>query len=144
MAIELLRSWALGDATAARDILAVGALRSVSTILSRLTFLGELGYSLELLLGAATAVLGAIGVFRCFGRKAGNVDAAPINEQYKLSNDDRRASVRNPWEPAEVTVRLENGFLRSLHRHRCVVTIHEPPGSAEKTEREAWYARDNR
>ena len=27
--------------------------------------------------------------------------------------------------------RLEDGFLRRLHRHRCVVTIHKPLGTAQ-------------
>lgn len=109
---------------------------------------GNIGYLVELFFGVAIAVFGAIGVLRCCGWKSGNlgtapIGTAPIEEQYNLSLDERRARDGDFGErDAEVTIRLEDRYLRRLHRHRCVVTIHNPLGSAESTGREVWYARD--
>lgn len=145
MAIEIWRNVTLSEITSAREILATAVLQGVSGISSRLAFLGDLGYLFELLLGAATAVFGAIGILRCFGWNPGNLGAGPIDERSNLSLDERRARDGDSWErDAEVTIRLEDKYLRRLHRHRCVVTIHSPLGTAESTGREAWYAKDEK
>jgi hypothetical protein len=102
---------------------------------------GNIGYLVELVLAVATAVFGVIGVLRCCGGKSGNPGVAPIEEQY--DRGDRQASDGGFLKcDAEVTIRLEDRYLRRLHRHRCVVTIHGPLGTTESTGREVWYARD--
>jgi len=142
METELWRIWTLSDATTARVFLASSLFRGTSIILSRFTLLGELASLIELLLGAATAVLGVIGVLVCLGRNTCNVDAAPIGEDYGLFDDDRRTRASNPWEEhAEVTVRLEEGYPRLLHGHRCIVTIQDPGKGAREKGQEVWYAR---
>lgn len=104
---------------------------------------GNIGYLVELLLGVATAVFGAIGVLRCCSWKSCHLGAAPIEEQH--NHDEGPASDGGfPVGEAEVTIRLEDRYLRRLHRHRCVVTIHNPMGIAENTGREVWYARDEK
>ncbi|MGD0466894.1 MAG: hypothetical protein ABSA54_00825 [Terriglobales bacterium] len=92
-----------------------------------------------------TFVLIASGILVCFGRNTDNVDASPINEDNKLSNADSRSFAREPWdEDVEVTIRLEDGYVRSLRRRRCIVTIHDRGDGVRKAGQEAWYARDDR
>ena len=43
----------------------------------------------------------------------------------------------------QTTIRLEDGCLRSLRRHRCIVTIHDRGEGVRKTGQESWYARDD-
>ncbi len=130
-----------GGATAATDILALVTLRGSSSIFSRLASLGELVYLFEILLGTATAVLGAIGVFRCFGGNALCPGPALVDEQCTRLNAERQGPVQQPseWDP-EVTIRLENGHLWPLRRHRCIVTVRTSVGSAQSAGREVWYA----
>jgi len=72
------------------------------------------------------------------------VDASPINEDNKLSNDDACARARDPWdENVEVTIRLEKGYVRRLFGHRCIVTIHDRGGGARKAGQTPGYARDD-
>jgi hypothetical protein len=93
---------------------------------------------------ATTAVLVASGILMCFGRNSGNCDAARIDEHYRLSNDDACRRARdNGKEEVEITIRLEDGYLRSPRRHRCIVTIHDRGEGVRKTGQEAWYARDD-
>lgn len=89
-----------------------------------------------------TAVLVASGILMCFGRSSGNYDTARIHENYRLSDDARTGTRDHGEEDVEVTIRLEDGDLRSLRRHRCIVTIHDRGEGVRKTGREAWYARD--
>jgi hypothetical protein len=145
MAFEFWRSVTQGQTAAAREILVLVVSQGPSSILSGLTSLGKLIYLFELLLGAATVVFGIIGVFRCFGRDACNLGAALIDEHCSLLNDERRARGEVPSErDAEVTIRLEDGYLRILYRHRCIVTIDKPLGGAQSKGREVWYARDEK
>jgi hypothetical protein len=92
-----------------------------------------------------TFVLIASGILVCFGRNTDNVEASPINEDNKLSNAHSRSFARDPWdEDVEVTIRLEDAYVRSLRGRRCIVTIHDRGGGVQKTGQEAWYARGGR
>ena len=143
MAFELLISVGHGDIAAATGIVTYAASQSAfNAILYRVAVFGQIGYLLELLFGTATVVMGTIGLLRCLRLNARDPGTAPIDEHSDPPNDLRQAgdggtSVRQP----EVTVRLERGFLRILDRHRCIVTIHRPPGGAREMGREVWYAR---
>jgi len=143
MAFEFLRSVGQGEIAAAKDVLTIVVSQGAFPLLSRLAFLGQIGYLSELLLGTATLVMGVLGVFRCLGRSTHDFGAGRIDEQCNPSNGEQQgrdecASKRD----VEVTIRLENGFLRTLHRQRCIVTIRRPSGGVQDTGREVWYARD--
>ena len=117
MAFEFLRCVTHGETAATRDILAMVVLQGGS---SWLISLGQLVYQFEILLGVATAVLGAIGILRCFGKNALCPGTADIDEQCNSLSNERQARVEEPSEPdAEVTIRLEDGHLwllrASLH-----------------------------
>ena len=145
MAFEFWRSVTHGGTIAARDILVIAVLRGGSSILSRLASLGELAYLFEILLGAATAMLGAIGLLRCSRRSALYSGAALIDEKCHSLSNERLARVVEPSEPdAEVTIRLEDGHLWLLRRHRCIVTVHTPLGGVKNTGREVWDARSEK
>ncbi|MGA8728015.1 MAG: hypothetical protein WB608_04635, partial [Terracidiphilus sp.] len=106
---------------------------------------GQLVYLFESLLGVATAVLGAIGILHCFGKNALCPGIADIDEQFNSLSNERQARVEDPSEPdAEVTIRLEDGHLWLLRRHRCIVTVHTPLGGVKNTGREVWYARSEK
>lgn len=145
MVTELWGIWTLGDETTASVYLAVSLLQGASLIVSRFVPFGELACLLEILLGAATAVMGASGILMCFGRDVCNVDASPIGEEYKLPDekyklrDDDRCA-RAPWEEhAEITVRLEGRYPRLLHRHRCIVMIQDSGKGGQEKGQEAWH-----
>lgn len=128
-----------GGATTATDILALFALRGSSSILSRLTSVGELVYLFEILLGTAMPALGVLGVLRSFGRNALCSGPSIIDEQRTRLNAERQGQVQQPSElDPEVTIRL--GHLWLLRRHRCIVTVHTSEGSAQNVGREVWYA----
>lgn len=92
-----------------------------------------------------TFVLIASGILVSLCRNTDNVDSAPISEDNKLSNDDSRSFARGHWdEDVEVTIRLEDGYVRNLRGRRCIVTIHDRGGGVQKAGQEAWYARDGR
>lgn len=141
MAIGLLGYVAHSGATTATDLLALVTLRGSSSIFSRLPSLGEFVYLFEILLGTAMAVLGAIGVFCCFGSNALCPGPALVDERCARWNAERQGSVQQPSEQdPEVTIRLENGHLWPLRRHRCIVTVGTSVGSAQSAGREVWYA----
>src|SRR5579859_2272518 len=141
MAFEFWRYITYGGAKATTDILALVALRGSSSILFRIASLGELVYLFEILLGMAMAVLGAIGVFRCFGGKALCPGPALANERCTPWNAERQGPLQQPSEQdPEITIRLENGLLWPLRRHRCIVTVHTSMGMAQSAGREVWYA----
>ncbi len=141
MAFEFLRCVTHGDTTATRNILATVVLQGGS---SWLAYLGQLAYLFEILLGVATAVLGAIGILYCFGRNALCPGTAHIDEQCNSLSNERQARVEEPSEPdAEVTIRLEDGHLW-LRRHRCIVTVHTPLGGVKNTGRGVLYARSEK
>lgn len=143
MAFGLLGSIGHSEITAAAGIVALYLSKGASLFLSRLALLGQIGFFLELLAAAAAFVLGAIGICRCFCPGSHDICAAHINEQHHPSNDEREAQNEgDPERNVEVTIRLENGFLRTLHKHRCIVTIRRSSGSAQDSGREVWYARD--
>ena len=84
-------------------------------------------------------------VLLCFGRNDGVGSSL-------VMRDNRRSSILDSSTPSaifrdaevEVTVRLENGLQRSLHKQRCIVTFRDLSGGAQKTEKEVWYATDDR
>ena len=144
MVTELWRIWTPGDETTASAYLAVSLFRGVSIVFSRFAPLGELAYLLEILLGAATAVMGAGGVLVCLGRDVYKVDASPIGEECRLPDGDLCARTINSWEEhAEVTVRLEERYPRLLHRYRCIVIIHDSRKGALEKGQEAWHVGDD-
>lgn len=145
MAFEFWRYITHGEVTATRDVLALVVLQIGSSSLSELAFLGELAYLLEFLLGLAGALLGLVGVLRCFGRNALCSDNTPIDEKRKLSSDERKAPVEEPSERnSEVTVRLDERHLWLLRRRRCIVTFHTSVGDAHNAEQEVWYAKNEK
>jgi len=142
MAFEFLRCITHGETTATRDILAMVVLQGGS---SRLISLGQLVYLFEILLGVAAAVMGAIGILRCFGKNALCPGITHIDEQCNSLSNERQAGPEEPSEPdAEVTIRLDEGHLWLLRRHRCIVTVHAPLGGVKNTGREVWYARSEK
>ena len=95
--------------------------------------------------GTTAAVLIASGILVCFGQNTDKVDAALIDETNKSSSEHSCAVLYGPWyEDVAVTIRLEDGHLRSLWKHRCIVTIHNRAGGVQNTGQEVWYARDDR
>jgi|KBSMisStaDraftv2_1062788.scaffolds.fasta_scaffold00783_24 hypothetical protein len=97
--------------------------------------------------GSQAAVLGLIissGFLICFGRNNAFRDHCSIGEKSRLSNSDLGAASSILSDPdVEVTIRLEMGFVQSLHKQRCIVTFHDLSGGARKTGKEVWYARDD-
>jgi hypothetical protein len=141
MAFEFWRCATHGDLTAAREILSM--IVGGSSISAQFAFLGQLAYMVEILLGAAMAVLGAIGLLCCFRGNTLCAGDAHIDEHCDSLNNERQAPVGGPSkEDGGVTIRLENGHLWLLRRHRCIVTVHAAVGSAQHGGREIWYARD--
>jgi hypothetical protein len=137
MVTELWTIWAPGDETTASAYLAV--FRGTSIILSRFAPFGEVASLLELLLGAATAVMGACGVLVCLDRHFCSVDVSPIGAEYRLPDDNPYARAINyREEDADVTVRLEGRYLGFLHRARCIVIIQESRNGVLEKGQEAW------
>ncbi len=138
MAFEFLRYVTHGE------ILAMVVLQDGSSV-SWLIFLGQVVYLFEILLGVAMAVLGAIGVLYCFGRNDLCPSIAHIDERCDSLSNDRQAHVEEPSERnTEVTIRLEDGPLWLLRRHRCIVTVNTPLGGVQNAGREVWYAREEK
>ena len=129
MAFHLLGCIGQIQITDAINVLATAVNPSASPALP-LRWFGEIGYILELLLGAGTIVMGTIGVLRVNGSKS-SIDRKPALEE-------------DAWErDIEVRIRIEAGLLGRLHRHQCIVTLHRPSGGAEDMgRREVWYARE--
>ena len=101
---------------------------------------GELGYALELLLGAITVVIGCVGVVLCLMGANGNPETAFIERGCGAADEDRPLNETAP--SGQVTIRLESGFSRIFRRQRCVVTIREAVKGASETDHEVWYAKD--
>ena len=143
MAFEFLRSVGHGEMTAAIGVLATVVSQSVSPTFARLVFLGQIGYFIEFLLGTAAVAIGIVGMFECSRLTSSDFDAPHIDEQCHPTNDelavrDQGFSMRDD----EVTIRLDGRFLRTFHRHRCIVTIRGTSGSVRDGGQEVWYARD--
>lgn len=141
MAFEILRGIGHCEITAATDVVALALSYDASPFLSLLAVLAQIGYLFELLLATAAVALGAIGVLRCFGLSDRDFGAARINEKYNPANDQRRVQEDTSERNVEVTVRLENGFFRTLRKHRCIVTIQRSSDGSNDIGREVWYAR---
>ena len=139
MAFEFWRCATHGDLTAAREILAMVA--GGSSFSAQFAFLGQLAYMVEILLAAAMAVLGAVGLLCCFRGNALRPGNAHIDEHCDSVNIERQTLVGEPSEDGEVTVRIDDGHLWLPRRHRCIVTVHAYVGSAQHVAREIWYAR---
>jgi hypothetical protein len=104
--------------------------------------LGELGYALELLLGAATVVMGCIGVLWCLTGAKGSFETAFNEQEYSRASEDRHLSeTGRSGKGGQVTIRLESGYLRLFRRHRCVVTVRGAVEDACDKDREVWYAK---
>jgi hypothetical protein len=64
----------------------------------------------------------------CFGNHGGDVDGESIDKSDKLSRDDQPMKTSMFFEGnIDVTIRLDEGFLRYLCGPRRIVTIHSPP-----------------
>ena len=145
MALEILRCVGHGEIRAAVDSLAAVASQSASLDLSRLALLGQIAYLFELLLGSAIVAIGIVGVFRCSRLTPSDFDALPIHAQCNSSgNEPQSRDQDSSRRDADVTIRLDEGFLRALHRRRCIVTIREPLSSVHSAGREVWYAREEK
>ena len=99
--------------------------------------LGELGYALELLLGAITALMGCICVLLSLMGANGSLETAFIERGYSAANENRRLSETAPSSQSrQVTIRLEPGYVRLFRRRRCVVTVREAIEDACETDSE--------
>lgn len=80
-----------------------------------------------------------------FGQTDSIGDRSSISEHGRSSHSDL-GSVGAVFRDAdiEVTIRLENGSFRNLHKQRCIVTFHGLSGGTQKTGKEVWYASDDR
>jgi uncharacterized membrane protein YphA (DoxX/SURF4 family) len=95
--------------------------------------------------GTTVALLIASAMLACLGWNTDKVGATLIDETNQLSSEHACAAPHaRCYEEAEVTIRLEDGQLRSPRKHRCVVTIHDRPGGAQNKGQEVWYAREDR
>jgi hypothetical protein len=142
MAFALWSCVTHGGVTAVRDGLAMVMLHGSSSIFVRFAFVWELAYLFEILLGAAAAVLGAIGVLRCFGRNALCPGPALIAEKCTFLSVERQTPREESSERnAEVPIRLDDRHFWPLRRHRCVVTFQTSLGGAQIAGREVWYAK---
>jgi hypothetical protein len=84
-------------------------------------------------------------VLLCFGRNDGVGSSLVMRDNRRLSMvDSSTPSAILRDAEVEITVRLENGLQGSLHKQRCIVTFHDLSGGAQKTEKEGWYASDDR
>ena len=94
--------------------------------------------------GTTVAVLIASGILVFFGQSISKADAAPINDNDKSLSQHSFGAPCDLWdEDIEVAIRLEDGHLRSLWKHRCIVTIQRRAGGALNAGNECWYARDD-
>ena len=142
MAFEFLRFVTNPETTATRDILAMVVRQDGS---SWLISLEQLVYLFEILLGVSTAVLGAIGILRCFGKNALCPGCAHIDEPCNSLSNERQIRVEESSElDSEVTIRLEDGHLWLPRRQRCIVTVHTLLGGAQNAGREVWCARSDK
>jgi hypothetical protein len=107
--------------------------------------LGEVGYALELLLGAITVVMGCIGVLLCLMGKNGILETAFNEREYSVASEDLPLSETAASRKSEqVTIRLEEPrYFHLFRRRRCVVTIREALEDACVAVREVWYAKDD-
>lgn len=139
MAFDFLRSVTQTNGTATRDILATVVLQAGFNIQFPLAQLGRLACIFEILLGAAVAVLGAIGFLCCFGKDTLCLGTASIDEQCNSLSSERYPRVEElPEQYSDVTIRLEDGHLWLLGRHRCIVTVHTPSEGVQDAAREVW------
>ena len=142
MVFEIWRCVTHAVVTPASELLSMVVLQGGSNFLSRIGSLGGLVCLFEILLGLATAVLGAIGVLICFGRNALCPGTAPIREKCRLVGDERQAQAEElPERNADITIRLERRYFWPLRRHRCIVTIRAAFGDAQNTGQEVWLAK---
>jgi hypothetical protein len=78
----------------------------------------------------------------CFGRNNAFKDRFSITEKGRLPNSDPGAISTILSHPdTEVSVRLEPGFPRNLHKQTCTVTFHDGSGGVRKTEKEVGHAK---
>jgi hypothetical protein len=94
--------------------------------------------------GTIASLLIASGILVCLGPSSDKVDPAFIDENNK-SSSEHSCGLPHGFkdEDVEVTIRLEDGYLRGLWKNRCIVTIHDRAGGVQSTGQEAWYAREN-
>ncbi len=99
--------------------------------------LAELGYAIELLLAAITALMGCIGVLLCLMGANGRLGTAFIEREYFASNDDQSLTAPSNHGGA-ITVRIEPGYFRFSRKRLCVVTIRKGVDPASEIDREVW------
>ena len=99
MTAELWRSWSFGGIAA-------------------------LGYALELLLGAVTAVIACAGVVLCLMGADETLATGFVDRECSATDDDRLLHAASPaGEAAQMAIRLEPRWFRLFRRHGFVVTI---------------------
>jgi hypothetical protein len=131
-----------GETTAAVEVLETVVFQKDSSTFLWAATLGDLAYLFEILLGAAAAMLGAIGVLRSFCRNALRPAPALIAETCtSLSHERGVPAAKASGQDTEVTIRLDERHLWLLRRHRCVVTLQTPWRGAQIAEREVWYSK---
>ena len=140
--VELLLGMVVAEGRRLRFVAGLVLVGSLSTSLGPI-FLHR-AYAGSSVLAAIALVIPST-VLLCFGRNDGVGSSL-------VMRDNRRSSILGSSAPSaifrdakvEITVRLENGLQRSLHKQRCIVTFHDSSGGAQKTEKEVWYATDDR
>ena len=94
--------------------------------------------------GTTVAVLIASGILVCIGQSTSKADAEPINDNDKSLSQQSCGAPCELWdEDIEIAIRLEDGHLGCLWKHRCIVTIQRRAGGALNAGNECWYARDD-
>lgn len=92
--------------------------------------------------GTTSAILIASGILVSFGDSTTQVGGALINENNNSPCEHSHA-LCGPWEEdLKVTIRLEDGYLSSRWKSRCIVTVHDRAGGVLNTGQECWYARN--
>lgn len=140
--VEVLLGMAIAEGWHLRYAAGLVLLGTLSTSLLPI-FLRRAMAGSHVLASIALVIPSAVLLF--FGRNDGIGNSFLIRENRRLPCLDSRA-VSDIFRDAdlEVTVRLETGLLRNLHRQRCIVTFHDLSSGAHKRGKEAWYARDDR
>ncbi len=140
--VELLLSMAIAEGWHLRYAAGLALVGALSTSLLPIFLHRAMAGSHVL---ASIALVIPSGAVLCFGRHDSLGSSLVIRENRSSSSLDSSAvSAIFRDADVEVTVRLETGLLRNLHRQRCIVTFRDLSSGVHKTGKEAWYARDDR
>ena len=140
--VELLLGMAVAEGWRLRSTAGLVLVGALSTSVGPI-FLHRISAGSHVLASIALIIPSAVLV--CFGRNDGVGSSL-------IMRDNRRSSILDSSTPSavlraaevEVTVRLESGLQRSLHKQRCIVTFHDLSSGVQKTEKEVWYASGHR